>query len=160
MKKLTITFILFSLLVLSCKKAENSVKVFSGITERTVNGELLSNDSDDWNLSEIWIEQEENLFTEQYTNSCVSSTSSFSIAAYPNPCDGRIYFHINKPETARFVFIVVDNQYNEIVSQEVTTSSVAINFDMLNIENKTLRVYYKFLGENCELKGHGDIKVN
>jgi hypothetical protein len=48
-----------------------------------------------------------------------------------------------------------------LLSQDsVFSNGIAFDLNYLNIRNDTVRIYYKFLGQDCELKGHGDILIN
>ena len=82
------------------------------------------------------------------------------IVAYPNPCKSIIRLDIAKPDSSRFAFRIVDKDFNVLVSHDsITAGAIAITLQEFNISNEIVRIYYKILKENCELRGHGDIKI-
>ncbi|MFO7828938.1 MAG: hypothetical protein R6V23_09980 [Bacteroidales bacterium] len=159
MKKTFIIVLILIAFTNSCEKdAENNL--FIGITETNEFGEIISNDETDWSLNESWNETENSLFSESFDNLCNTDDEYYLLTAYPNPCDAITTLKFTVPDDKRVAFRIVDNDYNILVSKDSANSDIAINFDYLKVQNDILRVYYKIYGENCELKGHGDIKVN
>jgi hypothetical protein len=61
----------------------------------------------------------------------------------------------------KFMLRIVDRDYNIITSTDSILPYRNHFFDLkdLNIINDTVRVYYKIINDNCELKGHGDLVI-
>lgn len=161
MKKESLLFcLLISIMVSSCEKDDNSSIRFSGITVRDESALLISEDLNDWQLHSNWSDQEHSLFNEKRNLDCDTTTEEYSILAYPNPCNGIFYLGLTKPLNKWMSLRIVDEDFNVLVSSDSVFSEVlAFNLTSFNRRDQLVRVYYKFLGENCELKGHGDIKI-
>jgi hypothetical protein len=160
MKKITLICAIFTLFISSCKNDEKLIK-FEGITKTDATGSLISKDETDWNFEENWINQENILFTEKKDISCNTGSFAYSIKAFPNPCKDIFFLHISKQETDRFAFRIVNNDFDVLASYDsIYSSGIAINLSEKNVNNSIVRIYYKVFGEDCELKGHGDIQVN
>jgi hypothetical protein len=153
--------LIFALLVLttSCsKKDENSV--FTGITNRNELGELIgSADETDWNFTDNWNDIESSLFTNSFDTDC-EIDNTWGIMAYPNPCNNLVYINHYVGSDKTVAYRIVNSSYQVLFSTNNASSNMAFLFDSLNIKKQTVRVYYKVLGEDCELRGHGDIKIN
>jgi len=154
---------LIATFAVSCKddaaKNPESI-VFKGIRVTDVNGKVYENDLTDWQLAETWNDTENSLFAEKRTNVCDTANIGYKVVSYPNPCNGIFNLYISKPIESRLAFRIVDRNYNVLLSQDsVYSNGIAINVQSFNIKNDTVRLYYKFLGTDCELKGHGDIKI-
>ncbi len=68
--------------------------------------------------------------------------------------------NILKPEDSRLALRIVDQDFNVLISLDsIYVSTLSFNLTSLNVSNEIVRVYYKIFGEECELRGHGDIKV-
>jgi hypothetical protein len=155
-----ITFLTFSCEKENTDNNKMDTITFNGITKTTINGELISQDASDWKLQESWTDKETSLFIEKKDNSCIPENNNYSIISYPNPCDGIFNLHISKPDGCRLAFRIVDKNFNVLLSQDsVFSTSLGINLNDSGISNDTVRIYYKFFGSDCELKGHGDIKI-
>ncbi len=157
----------FSSAIVSCggdndtTDTTTDVIVFKGIRVTDTNGKVYENDLSDWTLTEAWTDKENSLFVEKKVNLCDTSNSIYGISSYPNPCNGNFNLHISKPIETRFAFRIVDRNFNVLLSQDsVFSNGIAFDLNYLNIRNDTVRIYYKFLGQDCELKGHGDILIN
>lgn len=163
----TISILIISSNLSSCKEDKNladnkpEIIVFKGITLTDNQGWVIENDLSDWQLAESWNETENSLFAEKKTNFCDTANIGFKVVSYPNPCNDIFWLYISKPVETRFAFRLVDRNYNLLLSQDsVYSNGIAINVQRFNIKNDTVRLYYKFLGLDCELKGHGDIKID
>ena len=154
-----ITLAILMLETVSCTdKIENTT--FTGITNRNEQGEITGSvDESDWNFDDTWNEVEHALFTESFELNC-EIDNNHGIMAYPNPCNDIIYLNFYFDDNRRVAYRIVDNNYNIIYSTDNASSPMAISFDLLKIKKQVVRVYYKVLGEDCELRGHGDIKIN
>ncbi len=152
-------FILALLVTISCEKNEDRI-IFSGITETNGVGEILSEDNTDWNFNDDWNSIEKSLFKINYEKSCTNDLGNYSIIGYPNPCYNICDLHIQLPENKLIDIRVVDDKFNILISQDSLDKDIALNFNNLNIHNKLLRVYYRVYDTDCELNGHGDIKIN
>lgn len=149
-------------MLFSCEKEKEESNtneiIFEGISITDVYGGLSSQDTTDWNLNDIWMDKENSLFTEKKDNKC--SSDEYSIISYPNPCDGIFLLRLTKPDDSRFAFRVVDKDFNVLVTQDsIMSNSIAISLEGFNVSNEIVRIYYKYFGMDCELKGHGDIKI-
>jgi len=156
--------ILITILICSCESNKNDEKkeiiIFNGITTTDDFGDILSADTSDWKLNDTLNMKESSLFEEKMNNYCTSNISDFSIRAYPNPCSKMVYLNFNFPTGYTITLKVVDRNYKLLLSLEDNLSkNLSLNFSDFNISNDTIRIYYKFHGDNCELNGHGDIKI-
>ncbi len=145
----------------SCKKSFRN-NLFSGITETNSIGEKITDDKTDWKFDDTWNISEQSLFSKSYNNLCSTDTGNYTAIAFPNPCNDIVRLHFSVPKDKQIAFRIVDNNYNILVSQDTvdTDTDIWVNIKQLNISNEIIRVYYKIFGENCELRGHGDIQVN
>ncbi|HAN18194.1 MAG: hypothetical protein A2X13_07575 [Bacteroidetes bacterium GWC2_33_15] len=158
MKRSLISILIILAVIVSCEE-DNENSIFKGITETNDNGESIgSPDENDWNFSETWNETENSLFSEGYETVC-DIDNSYHIIAYPNPCENIFSISFYVAENKRVAYRIVKSDYEVIFSTDSASSTVAFNLNNLNVDNEIVRVYYKVFGENCELKGHGDIKV-
>lgn len=152
--------VLFSILfILSCEK-DKSDNIFTGITNTTNVGDIISSDDTDWNFNDSWNAKEASLFDLSYEQSCISDVADYSIIAFPNPCQNIVNIYFDLPMDNFISMRLVDENYKVLLSLDSLTSGVAINLNSLAIENQMIRAYYKVYGLECELKGHGDIKIN
>jgi len=158
MKRNIILILIILAVIVSCEE-DNENSIFKGITETNDNGESIgSADENDWNFSETWNETENLLFSENYETDC-DIDNSYHIIAYPNPCEDIVMLNFYVAENKRVAYRIVNNDYKVLFSTDSASSVMAFNLNFLNVNNEIIRVYYKVFGENCELKGHGDIKV-
>lgn len=170
-KSIISLFVIFILIIIgvmtSCEEdnviavTKPDTIVFKGITVTDNNGWVIQNDPDDWTLTETWTEKENTLFVEKKMTLCDNGNSAYVIhPAYLNPCRNQFNLSFTKPAGSRFAFRIVDRNYNVLSSNDsISGNAVAINVQNFNVKNDTVRMYYKFLGPDCELKGHGDIKI-
>jgi hypothetical protein len=162
MKKF-LSFILLAILVSNCKEdtanppAESKI-YFKGLTQTDVNGWPITIDTTDWMTNDTWVKQESDLFAAFYNSGCLQNYKN-EIAAYPNPAVGIFNLHINKLESTRLELRLVDKNFNPLFSNDSVLGN-AVQFDarVYGIKD-TLRLYYKFIENNCEFRGHGDILI-
>jgi len=139
----------------------DDVIIFGGITERDEFGVVKSIDSTDWQLMDEWNDKEEALFDEAFEYNCNNAAFDYSVITYPNPCQDMVTLRISKPGDARFSFCIVDEDYNVLFSRDtMNTNSIFLNLENFSLPGDTVRVYYKFFKQDCELKGHGDVAIN
>jgi hypothetical protein len=159
---------LFGLLILlvttglGCKKEKQSdtKKIyFTGISPKDQNGNTVAApDSNDWNTSDVWADQEEALFSNKYTANC-TPTTGYNIMAYPNPCRNVFYLDLRKNPSTRMELRLVDENFKVLFSSDsITENNLAVQAGALGIKG-TVRLYYKFIENNCEFKGHGDVLI-
>jgi len=173
MKKIIITT-LISLFVFSCEKEYESV--FSGITVRDPSGIITgSTDKDDWQIDDIWNDQEEQLFNPlnfKSTEIIYMKTDPFppiggiigsGIMAYPNPASSVFNFEIySMADTSRFV--LVNSNYEIIIARKQNDGNCTVGIITSNRStfkaNSLYRIYYKleYIDGKIE-RGHGDIKI-
>ncbi len=159
MKNLIPLTILLALLF-SCNTKELNDIIFEGITKTDVKGQVISYDHTDWNFNDEWKDKEKNLFDIKHDTQCESGDIQYEIIAYPNPSAYSFFLFHKIDENRSLSYKIVDKDFNVVLSKE----NAASNEQFLLDENKfksgdILRIYYKVLGENCEMKGHGDIKI-
>jgi hypothetical protein len=157
MKKISITILTLLAILSSCEE-ENENNIFKGITETNESGFVIGSvDDSDWNFDDSWNDKETDLFSESFENMCFID-ESYHILAYPNPSNDVCYISFYLGEDKRVAYRIVDKDYNVIFSTDSASSTMAISLERMNLSNETIRIYYKVFSENCELKGHGDIK--
>ncbi len=164
MNRLAFLLPVLLIMIVSCekeKKKDNSNEiVFEGITMTDEFGNLINRDTTDWKFTDNWTDKESALFSEKRDNICSIENLNYSIVVFPNPCNSIIRLDISKPESSRFAFRIVDKDFNVLVSHDsIYWGAIGITLEEFNISNEIVRMYYKILGENCELRGHGDIKI-
>ena len=149
---------LYITLIISCEENNNPIPeiTFNGITKTNGVGQVLTQDASDWQFSDDWDDKEISLFAEHNNHLC--NTHNYSITAFPNPCIHRFQVYLSKQANQRFAYCLVDRYYNVLLYSDSTySSSFYINVDEFNILNDTIRLYYKLIESDCELRGHGDI---
>ena len=147
----------------TCKKNDNesSQIQFNGITETDDNGNPVGTvDSTDWTVDKNWNDTEHGLFSKRFENCNITVNSTFN--AYPNPANDALTLTLSGINTQEFTetsFRIVDRNYNILGwwDTEQFALKYVINLAQWDLPDDTVRVYYKFYGENCELRGHGDI---
>jgi len=157
-------FILLAVFVSNCKDetvnplAETKI-YFKGIAETDVKGWQITLDNTDWKTNDTWVKQEFDLFKASYQSGCVQSFKN-EIAAYPNPGTGFFSLQLSKLASTRVEFRLVDENFQTLISSDTLTNS-SIHFDIRDFGIKdTLRLYYRFIENNCEFRGHGDILIH
>lgn len=156
------SMLLVTLFIGCDKDKECDLPLFSGIAWTNVNGEPMSNpDPDDWTIDDEWNDTEENLFDSDLETNCTPSFD-YWISAYPNPIPdyNNSFFSlaIGKDSITAVELRIVDRLCNVIHSID---NNVAHNiaFNLQGHEGETLRLYYKFIKDGCEFRGHGDIQI-
>lgn len=133
---------------------------FGGITETDLTGVVVNQDYEDWTFNANWSSSEENLFDEAADYVCSLENYQYKVVAYPNPCQDVCYLYINIPMEHRFIYRLVDNDFNVLCSGETANPSLEINMAELQKTGHVLRLYYKIINlDNCELRGYGDIRL-
>jgi len=159
--KYLISILLLAFILSNCKDEKNDQPApekiyFSGLTQTDNNGWPVTIDTTDWTTKDIWVKQESDLFLHIYQSNCVPSYV-YQIAAYPNPCNGIFSLSFGKQPSTRGEMRLVDENFNTLFSGDsITSSFVMINASDYGIKD-TVRLYYKFIENNCEFRGHGDI---
>jgi len=156
------SILLLAVLVSYCKEEDIqpvAEKIyFTGLTQTDIYGWPLTIDTSDWKTTEIWVKQETDLFANVYQSGCVQSYNN-QITVYPNPSYGNISFALDKLVSTRVEMRLVDEDFKTLFSIDSITSSY-ITFNGMDFGIKdTIRVYYKFIENNCEFNGHGDILI-
>lgn len=152
--------IVCALLCISCEEDSSTTDrtTFEGITKVDINGQLISEDKSDWTFQESWNSRETALFVEA-KQPCVANNNSY-IIAYPNPCKDAFAIRLENPLRYIVSYRIVDNNFNVLRHQDsVSANNLYFDIDDLKVTNGMVRVYYKFSGQECELKGHGDIQI-
>lgn len=133
----------------------NTTIVFSGLTKTDASGAIYALDSTDWTITDKWQQKEIDLFPNTLSTGCTAS-ALMTVATYPNPCNGVFSMALQKPKAARFSLRVVDEKFRVLLTKD-TLSGDSYNFNTPTTLKDTVRVYYKFILNNCEYRGHGDI---
>ena len=142
---------------------------FGGITPTDVNGFPLGNeDPTDWQEQDQWEDRINDLF-EFFVGGqgdLCSDVAEYEVfAAYPNPAIRSTILGYMLKDSADLELRILNRDYE--VLKGITVSGVFgedfnelnLNLDELNISNDTVRVYYKIIRPDCELRGHGDIAI-
>ncbi len=156
------SILLLALLLSNCKEEDIqpiAEKIyFTGLTQTDNNGWPITFDSTDWKTNDTWVKQESDLFSNIYQSGCNQSYIN-QIIAYPNPCYGILSLAFDKKNFTRFEMRIVDENMKTLFSSDsITTKYIMINGMDYGIKD-TVRVYYKFIENNCEFRGHGDILI-
>ncbi len=160
MKGRVISLLLIILGIWACE-ADVFDPGFTGITETDETGIILKSDTNDWQFSDSWNRQEQSLFDMGFSMDCSLENYFYQVTAYPNPCVDTCRFYIDMPTLDHcFVYRIVDDQFNLLLSGETNCSSLVINIKEIKKSSEVVRMYYKILNHTCELRGHGDILIN
>ena len=181
MKRFNIVIISVMLMLLSCEK-DNKVKniiEFEGISITDIYGSQIgAQDTTDWRFDDQWLYQENELFSNIKSFPLCEPNENLGIIAFPNPCKGYFYVHVEKDYNYISIYRLVDKDFNIIRSSDsVMDATFAINLkECLSVEivdempvcieeqppsDTIYRLYYmiKNIKKGCIYKGHGDIKI-
>jgi hypothetical protein len=143
----------------SCRKYGcDSADIFSGITERDENGQLIKSDDNDWKLKDSWGDQEQALFDKTYDKTCFLP-SHFTISVHPNPTPGPFQVSFTKTAATHLDLRLVDSDCNVITSKDNLTANAMGMQVNTEEKSKIVRLYYRFVEDGCEYQGHGDIMI-
>ncbi len=169
-----------ALLLLACKKDPSKEALpadkpvyFTGITYITENAQILIEDTTDWRTDDVWTEKEANLFGKKYNTNCLADhinekekvgqsaneTADLRnfIIAYPNPNQGILALNADYPDSTQVELRLVDKKFKILFSLDsLPKGQIIFDLTYLNL-NDTVRFYYRFIKNNCEQRGHGDI---
>ena len=185
MKKLLYTFLAVSMIFSACEEedAAPSLPIFTGITETQSTGEIVGNiDSSDWTLDYSWSQVEKNLFSNYNDLTHNYNVYNMIMLAYPNPTYDVVEIAIGSIENVNITMIVVDNQFNQIITdsydivggpplpQDSLTGNVTIDDSFVSRHSYSLQLHPIAPGNNlrrfyyiatrndtCFYKGHGDV---
>lgn len=146
MKKGTFLTLLLLVFVLIRCSNDDDVPAFSGITETdrfaTITGNI---DESDWQLDEVWTNQEAQLFDDvsenalnNNSNTLDFSTLGFSSTlgpAFPNPSNGQVIIQLLDSDFEEGELVIVDNRYNIVLgpaSISHSSSGLSINVEVAN----------------------------
>ena len=155
-------FFFLSLLLIflhSCKENTcNPLLNFKGITSRDDTGALLEADPNDWKLQDTWGRHEIELFDTVYNAECFPP-SHFSIMAYPNPTSGPFQLTFNKTEASSIDIRLVDFDCRTLIYIDgIKNNSIGLEPSSFG-KSGIVRLYYRFVEDGCEYRGHGDIQI-
>ncbi len=152
--------LLLLVLFANCKKKDNStgpsIQSYGGISATDANGDKQSNDPTDWTINETWNEKEGSLFAGSYSTGC-PATFNYSIIGFPNPATTIFAIGASKTTNATLQMRIVDRNYNVLMSKDTMPDVLYINTSALGGVKDTVRVYYRFIENGCEFRGHGDV---
>ena len=137
--------------------SEPVITNFGGLLLTDANGNPLGGDPTDWQSTDTWTDAETSLFSDGFSEDCVLN-DELVIAAYPNPATNPIAFYHGAPDNSEVQIRIIDRNYQLLYEQDEVPANFQLNTDDLP-KNDTLRVLYKLLGPDCELRGHGDILI-
>jgi hypothetical protein len=154
--------LLLLMTTIGCDKENTPEKkqyYFTGITPTDANGNLMAlPDTTDWNTTDVWTPEEMDLFTAQYTTGCAPSFD-YKIYMYPNPCISTFRLTVEKDSTTRIALRLIDENFKVLHSiDSIPANALAFDASALGIKD-TIRMYYKFIKNGCEYRGHGDILI-
>ena len=157
MKKL---LILSVILIVGCEDENPELENFSGITEIDANGNVISEDSDDWYGSE-------------YRNThCVTESNSGGldsflpatyklIPAFPNPFDSLVSIHYGLPTDSNVNLKIIDSNGNQIqvlVNDDQTAGYYCVSWDGKDESGEIVTSeLYRLLFYAGDFFAHGDI---
>jgi len=156
-------FILLAILVSNCKDeavnppAETKI-YFKGITETDHNAWPITVDSTDWRTDDVWLKQESDLFTQIHQSGCAQSYDN-KVHQYPNPSIGIFNLVFEKSAETRLELRLVDKSFILLYSNDSILGNHLVFDSKVFAVKDTLRLYYKFIENNCEFMGHGDILI-
>ena len=159
MKALLVSVILL-LIFASCRENScNPLSAFTGVTTRDASGTLIEDDPVDWKLNETnWGPAEEQLFDSTYSTDCLAS-SKYTIIAYPNPTSGAFNVMFSKGDYAKVDLRLVDFDCRTLISiNGIEDNSIGLEPSGFG-QKGVVRLYYKFIEDGCEVRGHGDIRI-
>jgi len=153
--------LLLLMVTIGCDKENTQEKkryYFTGITPTDANGNLMAMpDTTDWKTGDVWNEAEEKLFADTYVTNCTPS-HPYKITVAPNPCVNSFIAWFNKDSSTQVNMRLVDENLNVLLSVDSVTAG-AVSIDVSSFIKDTVRLYYKFIANNCEFKGHGDVLI-
>ena len=148
------------LLIVGCEEENPELENFSGITEIDANGNVISEDSDDWYGSE-------------YRNThCVTESNSGSgvkimpatyklIPAFPNPFDSLVSIHYGLPTDSNVNLKIIDSNGNQIqvlVNDDQTAGYYCVSWDGKDESGEIVTSeLYRLLFYAGDFFAHGDI---
>ena len=157
MKKLIILSII---LIVGCKDENPELENFSGITEIDADGNVVSEDSDDWHSNE-------------YRNThCVTESISGGedgyiaenyklIPAFPNPFDSLVSIHYGLPTDSNVNLKIIDSNGNQIqvlVNADQTAGYYCVSWDGKDESGEIVTPeLYRLLFYAGDFFTHGDI---
>jgi hypothetical protein len=130
---------------------------FKGITSTDENGQIIGNpDTTDWRIDDVWSEEEASLFSSSFDTNCTPSYD-YQIGVFPNPCNNVFSVFSDQSENTVLEVRLVTDQLQTLLSdndlQEGVVQLILFDYDIQD----TARLYYRFIEDNCEFRGHGDI---
>ncbi len=157
-------FISILVLLVACKKSEPTTPTitFSGISSKDEAGNSLTQDTADWLFNRVWSDKEISLFSSILkTNHNCTVPKQFLMLAYPNPCTNAINIYAGKNADTKVELRLVDTDFNILLKNDtILTSNNMFQINLTTLQKKgLLRLYYRFLEQDCEYRGYGDIEV-
>lgn len=155
--------LIITVLISNCKQENVSPQIekkiyFTGLTKTDIAGDIITNDATDWKANDTWVKQESDLFTSSYQTTC-NPSHNYKIIAFPNPGNGIFFLFIDKTPSTRVALRLVDENFKVLISNDsITQTNIAFDAQRFGIKD-TVRLYYMFIENNCEFKGHGDILI-
>lgn len=138
---------------------------FNGISPTDANGQAIGNeDPTDWTVNDVWDDRTVALFEDSNRSLCTNSSAYEVYPAYANPAQSQVFLNYQFPDSVDVALRMVDRDYNLLQSTDINdvfmpgNNLSVIRLDDLTIKD-TVRLYYKIINDDCELRGHGDIVI-
>ena len=164
MKKL----LLIALLIVGCEEDGNpELDNFSGITEIDSDGNIISEDSDDWYGSEYRnthcvtdTESESDISEGEIGIKVIPATYSF-LPAFPNPFDSLVSIHYGLPTDSDVKIRIIDrngNQIRMLVNDNQGAGSYCVSWDGKDDNGDIIdSELYRLLFHAEDFFSHGDV---
>ena len=166
MKKL----LLIALLIVGCDNSEDEnpeLDNFTGITEIDSDGNIISEDSDDWYGSEYrnthcvtYTESESDISEGVIVETMIPTTYSF-LPAFPNPFDSLVSIHYGLHSVSNVKIRIIDrdgNQIQMLVNDTQDAGSYCVSWDGKDDNGDIIgSELYRLLFRAGDFFSHGDI---
>ncbi len=134
---------------------------FKGVIHFDENGSPIGGDFDDdgdWQIGDIWIDEEEELFDSELQMINCDVNETYFCSPFPNPCTDVLNLFIGQPDGSTIDLRFVDEDLNIVIEFDDLISNT-LSIQTANLAKDTFRIYYRFQHDDCEFRGHGDILV-
>ena len=152
--------LLIALLVVGCDDENPELENFSGITEIDADGNVVSEDSDDWYGNEY---RTTHCVTESISEGGISllPTTYILIPAFPNPFDSLVSIHYGLPTDSNVNLKIIDSNGNQIqvlVNDDQTAGYYCVSWDGKDESGEIVTSeLYRLLFYAGDFFAHGDI---
>ena len=119
-------------------------------------------DESDWGFQGNWTDQAFDLFGGEEGNFCKDADEQAAYVAAPNPATAQSVFGYQLKDSSDLEIKVVDKNYQVLYETEVRNTfgpgynELRIDWNEIDLKD-TVRVFYKVIQKDCEMRGHGDV---